>query len=312
MKYLLRLASFLLFFGFLSLICLRIPAVQTKIVNSFLQNYVGDISQIEFVNVGFLGSIHLKTILLEHPSARIQADALKLKISPLSIFTKPHFSQVSGKGLQIKILASSENKEESIEIKDNDNLKFEGVLNTLLSLVNLEGCSLSLDALVELPLKQKIQCKISNKNKDSKNLFHDLTFDYHNPQPDCKLRRIQGSGDLQLKLSDNKEEQLKIQDRLSQATSLLPQVQISKDFQLKISQVCSELQVEGLRGDLVVTRAAKALAAFEERTEVTLEDIKKTIILCLRHRCRRDPMESINSGDKVETVFEQIFSGADV
>ena len=108
------------------------------------------------------------------------------------------------------------------------------------------------------------------------------------------------------------EEQLKIQDRLSQATSLLPQVQISKEFQLKISQVCSELQVEGLRGDLVVTRAAKALAAFEERTEVTLEDIKKTIILCLRHRCRRDPMESINSGDKVETVFEQIFSGADV
>jgi magnesium chelatase subunit I len=108
------------------------------------------------------------------------------------------------------------------------------------------------------------------------------------------------------------EEQLKIQHRLSQATSLLPQVQISKDFQLKISQVCSELQVEGLRGDLVVTRAAKALAAFEERTEVTLEDIKKTIILCLRHRCRRDPMESINSGDKVETVFEQIFSGADV
>ena len=108
------------------------------------------------------------------------------------------------------------------------------------------------------------------------------------------------------------EEQLKIQDRLSQATSLLPQVQISKDFQLKISQVCSELQVEGLRGDLVVTRAAKALAAFEERTEVSLEDVKRTIILCLRHRCRRDPMESINSGDKVESVFEQVFSGADV
>ena len=107
-------------------------------------------------------------------------------------------------------------------------------------------------------------------------------------------------------------EQLSIQARLSKATELLPQVQISKDFQLKISQVCSELQVEGLRGDLVVTRAAKALAAFEERTEVTLDDIRKTIILCLRHRCRRDPMESINSGDKVEAVFEQIFSGVEV
>ena len=107
-------------------------------------------------------------------------------------------------------------------------------------------------------------------------------------------------------------EQFDIQASLSKATELLPQVKMSKDFQLKISQVCSELQVEGLRGDLVVTRAAKALAAFEERTEVTLEDIKRTIILCLRHRCRRDPMESINSGDKVETVFEQIFSGSEV
>ena len=107
-------------------------------------------------------------------------------------------------------------------------------------------------------------------------------------------------------------EQFDIQARLSKATELLPQVKISKDFQLKISQVCSELQVEGLRGDLVVTRAAKALAAFEERIEVTLEDIKRTIVLCLRHRCRRDPMESINSGDKVETVFEKIFSGTEV
>ena len=107
-------------------------------------------------------------------------------------------------------------------------------------------------------------------------------------------------------------EQFNIQNRISSATAILPQVTISKDFQLKISKVCSILQVEGLRGDLVVTRAAKALAAFEQRTEVTLDDIKNTIVLCLRHRCRRDPMESINSGDKVQGVFEEIFSGTDI
>ena len=107
-------------------------------------------------------------------------------------------------------------------------------------------------------------------------------------------------------------EQFDIQKRLLSAMNLLSQVEISKDFQLKISQVCSELQVEGLRGDLVVTRAAKALAAFEERKEVSLEDIKRTIILCLRHRCRRDPMESINSGDKVKSVFEQVFLGVEI
>jgi magnesium chelatase subunit I len=102
-------------------------------------------------------------------------------------------------------------------------------------------------------------------------------------------------------------EQLKIQERILKAQKNLEKVTISKDFQLKISQICSELKIEGLRGDIVSTRAAKALAAFENRFEVTLDDIKRTIILCLRHRLRRDPMESISSGDKIESAFQKIF-----
>jgi len=103
------------------------------------------------------------------------------------------------------------------------------------------------------------------------------------------------------------QKQLDIQSRIQAAKDLLKQVTISTEFQLKISQLCSQLKVEGLRGDLVSTRAAKALAAFENRTEVTLNDIQRTIILCLRHRLRRDPMESINSGDKIQTAFNNIF-----
>jgi len=87
---------------------------------------------------------------------------------------------------------------------------------------------------------------------------------------------------------------------------------MNKDFQLKISQICSELEIEGLRGDIVSTRAAKALAAFEGREEVTVDDIRRTITLCLRHRLRRDPMETISSGDKTNTVFEQIFSASNI
>lgn len=108
------------------------------------------------------------------------------------------------------------------------------------------------------------------------------------------------------------EEQIMIQNRIIAAQKALPSVSISKEFQLKISQVCSELEVEGLRGDIVSTRAAKALAAFESREEVTYEDIRRTITLCLRHRLRRDPMESINSGDKIESVFQKIFSGSQI
>ena len=107
-------------------------------------------------------------------------------------------------------------------------------------------------------------------------------------------------------------EQLKIQERIINAQKSLNQVKISKDLQLKISQICSELEIEGLRGDIVSTRAAKALAAFESRNEVTVADIKRTIILCLRHRLRRDPMESISSGDKIEAVIEKVFSVSQV
>jgi magnesium chelatase subunit I len=108
------------------------------------------------------------------------------------------------------------------------------------------------------------------------------------------------------------KEQEEIQNRIIRAQENLSKVTINKDFQLKISEICSELQIEGLRGDIVSTRAAKALTAFENRFEVTLDDIRRTIILCLRHRLRKDPMESINSGDKIQVAFERIFSSTTI
>lgn len=103
------------------------------------------------------------------------------------------------------------------------------------------------------------------------------------------------------------KEQSDIQKKIERAQKLLNQVKICDNFKFKISQICSELEVEGLRGDLVSTRAAKALAAFEDRIEVCVEDIRRTIVLCLRHRLRRDPMESINSGAKIESAFQNYF-----
>jgi magnesium chelatase subunit I len=105
-----------------------------------------------------------------------------------------------------------------------------------------------------------------------------------------------------------KADQFQIQERILHAQNILSQVSISLDFRQKISQICSELGIEGLRGDIVATRAAKALAAFDGRFEVTKSDIQQIIPLCLRHRLRKDPMESIHSADKINLVFRQIFS----
>jgi magnesium chelatase subunit I len=98
-----------------------------------------------------------------------------------------------------------------------------------------------------------------------------------------------------------------LQQQLVSAQELLPEVQIDYDLRVKISEVCSELDVDGLRGDIVTNRAAKALTAFEGRTEVTVDDIRRVMTLCLRHRLRKDPLESIDSGYKVEKAFNRVF-----
>nr|WP_293122243.1 magnesium chelatase ATPase subunit I [Okeania sp. SIO1I7] len=102
-------------------------------------------------------------------------------------------------------------------------------------------------------------------------------------------------------------QQEELQDKLVGAQQKLKSVEVDYDLRVKISQVCSELDVDGLRGDIVTNRAAKALAAFEGNTEVTVEDIGRVITMCLRHRLRKDPLESIDSGDKVKKVFNRVF-----
>jgi magnesium chelatase subunit I len=102
-------------------------------------------------------------------------------------------------------------------------------------------------------------------------------------------------------------EQEALQQKLVAAQNRLAKVEMDYDLRVKISQVCSELDVDGLRGDIVTNRAAKALAALEGRNEVTVDDIHRVIVLCLRHRLRKDPLESIDSGYKVEKSFNRVF-----
>ena len=103
------------------------------------------------------------------------------------------------------------------------------------------------------------------------------------------------------------DSQNQLSTKIVEARKLLPEVQIDYEFRVKISQICSELDVDGLRGDLVTNRAAKALAAFEGHTNVTVEDIYRIIPLCLRHRLRKDPLAQIDDGDRVRDVFKSAF-----
>jgi len=108
-------------------------------------------------------------------------------------------------------------------------------------------------------------------------------------------------------IENYQQKQTELRERIIKAQNLLPTVELNYDLRLKISQVCSQLDVDGLRGDIVTNRAAKAYAAYNGQSKVTEKDISKIITLCLRHRLRKDPLESIDSGNKVLKVFEEIF-----
>ncbi|NJO50743.1 MAG: magnesium chelatase ATPase subunit I [Leptolyngbyaceae cyanobacterium RM2_2_4] len=107
-------------------------------------------------------------------------------------------------------------------------------------------------------------------------------------------------------------QQVELQEKLVSAQERLKSVAMDYELRVKISQVCAELDVDGLRGDIVTNRASKAIAALEGRSEVTIDDIRRVIGLCLRHRLRKDPLESIDSGYKVDKVFIQVFGITEV
>jgi magnesium chelatase subunit D len=71
----------------------------------------------------------------------------------------------------------------------------------------------------------------------------------------------------------------------------LPGVDLDEDTLFGISTLCADLGVDGLRGDLVTARTARALAAWDARDEVVLEDVKRAALLALAHRRRRGPFE---------------------
>jgi magnesium chelatase subunit I len=102
-------------------------------------------------------------------------------------------------------------------------------------------------------------------------------------------------------------QQQELKKKIVDAQKLLSNVEMDYSLRVKISEVCSQLDVDGLRGDIVTNRAAKAYAAYNGRTKVIMEDISKIITLCLRHRLRKDPLETIDSGDKVKKIFKDVF-----
>ena len=75
------------------------------------------------------------------------------------------------------------------------------------------------------------------------------------------------------------------------ARERLPATRLPEDILHKTAALCAELGVDGLRGDIVTAKSARALAAWNGRDEVTVDDVRRAAPLALSHRRRRTPFE---------------------
>jgi magnesium chelatase subunit D len=79
--------------------------------------------------------------------------------------------------------------------------------------------------------------------------------------------------------------------QLARAQQLLAQVALDDSMLDLISHLCCEFEVASLRADIVMHKAARAIAALDGRLRVTPDDVRTAATLVLPHRRRRKPFE---------------------
>lgn len=72
------------------------------------------------------------------------------------------------------------------------------------------------------------------------------------------------------------------------------------------ASLCIKLGTDGLRGELGLMRAARALAALRGRKPCTVEDVREVAPTVLSHRLRRNPLEETASATLIARVLREL------
>ncbi|MBV1818356.1 magnesium chelatase subunit D family protein [Clostridium cochlearium] len=87
------------------------------------------------------------------------------------------------------------------------------------------------------------------------------------------------------------EETEKLLNKILKAKSCLEKVKVSESVMNIAAQISNEANCSGHRAELVIVETAKAISAFDNRKNITIEDVKEAAELALPHRMRENPPE---------------------
>ncbi len=123
---------------------------------------------------------------------------------------------------------------------------------------------------------------------------------------DIVKRRDAYECDPQKFYAEWESEEKKLRQRIQAGRKLLRDVVVPDAVQESAAALCLALKTDGLRGQLTVIRAARALAAFEKQKTVGLSHIKRMALPALRHRLRRNPLEETGSAVRIERAIQDV------
>ncbi|HEX2032672.1 MAG TPA: VWA domain-containing protein [Chloroflexota bacterium] len=104
-------------------------------------------------------------------------------------------------------------------------------------------------------------------------------------------RRIAFDADPAAFASQWAEEERRLGGSIRAARERLSSVQLPDALLELIARICVAYEVDGLRADIVIYKAATALAALAGRERVTVADVRGAAELALPHRSRRRPFD---------------------
>ncbi len=128
---------------------------------------------------------------------------------------------------------------------------------------------------------------------------------------DIVKRRREFDEDPDAFMKKYNREQLKLQKKIQTAKELLPEVTMDDNVLTDIARLCMNLGIDGHRGELTITRTAHAHAAFLGQKVVTMKHVKEIAGLCLRHRLRKDPLETLDAGEKIDRELAKVLGEAE-
>jgi magnesium chelatase subunit I len=97
--------------------------------------------------------------------------------------------------------------------------------------------------------------------------------------------------------------------RILAGRALLPDVTVPDAILEEAAKLCMALGTDGLRGELTLLRAARALAALEASAEVNIGHLRRVALPALRHRLRRNPLDDSSAGSRVERAVVETWGG---